>query len=70
MLDPQVPLAQAAYKGKVVRVDLLVRQEEASLPVEATTFPVLDQQGRQVGAVMVCRGLGSFPEPRTRSLLA
>ena len=50
MLDPQeLPLAQAAYEGKVVRVNLLVRQEEASSPVEATAFPVLDRHGRQVG---------------------
>ncbi len=29
MLDPQeLPLAQAAYEGKVVRINLLVRQEE------------------------------------------
>ena len=71
MLDPQeLPLAQAAYEGKVVRVNLLVRQEEASSPVEATAFPVLDHRGRQVGAVMVCRSLGSFPQPERAPLLA
>lgn len=64
MLDPQeLPLAQAAYEGRVVRVNLLVRQEEASSPVEATAFPVLDRKGRQVGAMMVCRCLNSFPGP-------
>jgi hypothetical protein len=63
MLDPEeMPLAQAAYEGKVVRVNLLVRQEEASSPVEATAFPVLDRKGRQVGAMMVCRCLSAFPE--------
>ena len=46
MLDPQeLPLAQAAYEGKVVRVNLLVRQEQAISPVEATAFPVLDRNG-------------------------
>ena len=64
MLDPQeLPLAQAAYEGKIVQVNLLVRQEEASSPVEATAFPVLDHKGRQIGAMMVCRCLGAFPEP-------
>jgi signal transduction histidine kinase len=64
MLDPEeLPLAQAAYEGKVVRVNLLVRQDEASSPVEATAFPVLDQKGRQIGSMMVCRCLGAFPEP-------
>ncbi len=64
MLEPEeMPLTQAAYEGKVVRVNLLVRQEEASSPVEATAFPVLDHRGRQVGAMMVCRSLGPFPEP-------
>ncbi len=64
MLDPQeLPLAQAAYEGKVVRVNLLVRQERASSTVEATAFPILDHTGRQIGAMMVCRCLGSFPEP-------
>ena len=63
MLEPEeMPLTQAAYEGKVVRVNLLVRQEEASSPVEATAFPVLDHKGRQVGAMMVCRSLGAFPE--------
>jgi len=63
MLEPQeLPLAQAAYEGKVVRVKLLVRQELASSPVEATAFPVLDHEGRQIGAMMVCRCLEAFPE--------
>jgi len=63
MLDPhEMPLAQAAYEGKVVRVNLLVRQEETSSPVEATAFPVLDTKGKQIGAMMVCRCLGTFPE--------
>jgi signal transduction histidine kinase len=63
MLDPQeLPLAQAAYEGKVVRVNLLVRQDDASSPVEATAFPVLDRTGRQIGAMMVCRCLDAFPE--------
>ena len=62
MLEPQeMPLAQAAYEGKFVQINLLVRQEEASSPVEATAFPVLDRTGRQIGAMMVCRCLGSFP---------
>jgi signal transduction histidine kinase len=64
LLEPEeLPLAQAAYEGKVVRVNLLVRQDEASSPVEATAFPVLDRTGRQIGAMMVCRCLGAFPEP-------
>jgi signal transduction histidine kinase len=64
MLDPEeLPLAQAAYEGKVVRVNLLVRQEEASSEVEATAFPVLDGTGRQIGAMMVCRCLDAFHEP-------
>jgi signal transduction histidine kinase len=64
MLDPQeLPLAQAAYEGKVVRVNLLVRQDEAASPVEATAFPVLDRTGRQIGAMMVCRCLDAFLEP-------
>lgn|GEM_PF-1410913 len=71
MLDPQeMPLAQAAYEGKVVRVNLLVRQEDASSPVEATAFPVLDRKGRQIGAMMVCRCLGSFPDSGRATLLA
>jgi PAS domain-containing protein len=64
MLDPEeLPLAQAAYEGKVVRVNLLVRQQEASSPVEATAFPVLDRTGRQIGAMMVCHCLDAFPGP-------
>jgi signal transduction histidine kinase len=64
MLDPQeLPLAQAAYEGKVVRMNLLVRQDESASPVEATAFPVLDGKGRQIGAMMVCRCLGAFPDP-------
>jgi PAS domain-containing protein len=71
MLEPQeLPLTQAAYEGKVVRVNLLVRQEQASSPVEATAFPVLDHKGRQVGAMMVCRSLGTFPEPGRATPLA
>jgi hypothetical protein len=71
MLDPQeLPLAQAAYEGKVVQVNLLVRQEEAASPVEATAFPVLDDTGRQVGAVMVCRCLDSFSQANFSPLLA
>jgi PAS domain-containing protein len=63
MLEPQeLPLAQAAYEGKVVRVNLLVRQDEAASPVEATAFPVLGREGRQIGAMMVCRWLGAIPE--------
>jgi len=63
MLEPrELPLAQAAYEGKVVQVNLLVRQDEAASPVEATAFPVLDRKGRQIGAMMVCRCLGVFPE--------
>lgn len=64
MLNPEeLPLAQAAYEGKVVRINLLVRQDEASSPVEATAFPVLDRKGRQIGAMMVCRCLAAFPDP-------
>lgn len=71
MLDPQeLPLAQAAYEGKVVRVNLLVRQDEASSPVEATAFPVLDNTGRQIGAMMVCRCLGALHEPGRATHLA
>jgi PAS domain-containing protein len=63
MLEPrELPLAQAAYEGKVVQVNLLVRQDEASSPVEATAFPVLDRKGRQIGSMMICRSLGVFPE--------
>ena len=71
MLDPQeMPLAQAAYEGKVVRVNLLVRQEETASAVEATAFPVLDCKGRQVGAMMICRSLGSIEEPGRATHLA
>ncbi len=71
MLDPQeLPLAQAAYQGKTVRVNLLVRQEEAASPVEATAFPVLDHTGRQIGAMMICRCLDAFPEPGRATHLA
>jgi signal transduction histidine kinase len=71
MLDPEeLPLAQAAYEGKVVRVNLLVRQERAASPVEATAFPVLDRTGRQIGAMMVCRCLGAFPESERATHLA
>jgi len=71
LLDPrELPLAQAAYEGKVVRVNLLVRQERANSPVEATAFPVLDRTGRQVGAMMVCRCFDSFPEPARAAHLA
>ena len=63
MLEPQeLPLAQAAYEGKVVQVNLLVRQDDDASPVEATAFPVLNRKGRQIGAMMVCRCLGAFPE--------
>jgi PAS domain-containing protein len=62
MLDPQeMPLAQAAYEGRIVQVNLLVRQQEAASPVEATAFPVLDSTGRQIGAMMVCRCISAFP---------
>ena len=71
MLEPQeLPLAQAAYEGKVVRVNLLVRQEKILSPVEATAFPVLDRRGRQIGAMMVCRCLDAFPEPERATHLA
>lgn len=71
MLDPQeMPLAQAAYEGKVVQVNLLVRQEEASSPVEATAFPVLDRAGRQIGSMMVCRCLDAFPADGRYALTA
>jgi PAS domain-containing protein len=63
MLEPlELPLAQAVYEGRVVRVNLLVRQDEEAAPVEATAFPVRDRLGRQVGAMMVCRCLGRFPQ--------
>jgi transcriptional regulator of aromatic amino acid metabolism len=71
MLEPQeLPLAQAAYEGKVVQVNLMVRQDEAASPVEATAFPVLNRLGRQIGAMMVCRCLGAFPEPARVAHLA
>jgi PAS domain-containing protein len=60
-LDPEeLPLAQAAYEGRVVRAHLTMRQEESSAPIEATAFPVHDQSGRQVGAMMVCRNINSY----------
>jgi len=71
LLEPQeLPLTQAAYEGKVVRVNLLVRQEQASSAVEATAFPVLDHKGRQVGSMMVCRCLEAFPELGRATTLA
>lgn len=71
MLNPEeLPLAQAAYEGKVVRVNLLVRQDEAASPVEATAFPVLDCTGKQIGAMMVCRPLSAFPESERVAHLA
>lgn len=72
MLDPhELPLAQAAYEGKVVRVNLLVRlDEDASSPVEATAFPVLDRKGRQVGAMMVCRCIDADARPERVTHLA
>lgn len=71
MLEPQeLPLAQAAYEGKVVQVNLLVRQDEAASPVEATAFPVLDRMGRQIGAMMVCRCLGTFSAGARTAYLA
>jgi hypothetical protein len=61
MLEPQeLPLTQAAYQGKVVQMDLLVRQEMAASPIQATAFPLLDRAGRQIGAMMICRCLDSF----------
>lgn len=64
MLDPQeLPLAQAAYEGKTVRVNLLVRQQQTISPVEATAFPVRDRDGRQIGAMIICRSLNAFFEP-------
>jgi transcription elongation factor Elf1 len=71
MLEPQeLPLAQAAYEGKTVQMDLLVLQEQAASPIHATAFPVLDRSGRQIGAMMVCRPLASFPEPQRATHLA
>ena len=75
MLDPQeLPLAQAAYEGKVVRVNLLVRQERSGFPGGGNRFPVLDRTGRQIGAMMVCRCLGLIPrdpnaQPTWRDIL-
>jgi PAS domain-containing protein len=65
LLGPEeMPLAQAAYEGKTVQVNLIVRQENAAAPVQATAFPVLDREGRQIGAMMVCRSLGTVQELR------
>jgi PAS domain-containing protein len=58
LLEPrELPLAQAAYEGRVVQRKLIVRQDDCAAPVEATAFPVMDRMGRQVGAMMVCRAL-------------
>jgi PAS domain-containing protein len=64
MLEPQeIPLAQAAYEGKTVQMNLMVRRPERCVsPVQATAFPVLDHEGRQIGAMMVCRSLGDIRE--------
>jgi len=71
MLDPQeLPLAQAAYEGKTVRVNLLVRQQQAISPVEATAFPIRDRDGRQIGAMMICRNLNALFEPARVTHLA
>lgn len=71
MLNPQeLPLAQAVYEGKVVQVNLMVRQEDDPAPIEATAFPVLDGKGRQIGAMMICRRLGSFPSSGHATCLA
>lgn len=71
LLEPQeVPLAQAAYEGKVLQVNLMVRQERAASAVQATAFPVLDREGRQIGAMMVCRSLGNIQELARPSHLA
>ena len=71
LLEPQeVPLAQAVYEGKVVQAKLIVRQERAAAQVQATAFPVLDREGRQIGAMMVCRSLGSFQELARRAHVA
>jgi PAS domain-containing protein len=71
LLEPQeVPLAQAAYEGKVVQANLIVRQERSAAPVQATAFPVLDREGRQIGAMMVCRSLGNIQELARRAHVA
>lgn len=71
LLGPdELPLAQAAYEGKVVQANLIVRQERAAAPVEATAFPVLDRNGRQIGAMMVCRSLGTVHDLARSSHLA
>ena len=71
LLEPQeVPLAQAAYEGRVVQANLIVRQERSAASVQATAFPVLDREGRQIGAMMVCRSLGSFQELARRAHVA
>jgi len=63
LLEPdEIPLAQAAYEGRVVQANLIVRQERSAAPFEATAFPVMDRNGRQIGAMMVCRCLGSVQE--------
>jgi PAS domain-containing protein len=65
LLEPEeMPLAQAAFEGKVVQVNLMLRQEKTASPVQATAFPVLDRQGRQIGAMMVCRCLATVQELR------
>jgi len=71
LLEPQeMPLAQAAYEGRVVQANLIVRQERSAAPVQATAFPVLDREGRQIGAMMVCRSLGNFQELARRAHVA
>jgi PAS domain-containing protein len=72
MLEPQeIPLAQAAYEGKVVQMNLMVRRPERCVsPVQATAFPVLDREGRQIGAMMVCRSLGDIRELARSAYLA
>ena len=46
MLDPQeLPLAQAAYEGKVVRVNLLVRQERSIFAGRGDGFSCARPQG-------------------------
>jgi PAS domain-containing protein len=63
MLEPQeIPLAQAAYEGRVVQTNLIVRQENTAATVQATAFPVLDHEGRLIGAMMICRPLGGCRE--------
>jgi PAS domain-containing protein len=62
LLEPrELPLAQAAYEGRVVQRQLVVRQDDDASPVEATAFPVLDRLGRRVGAMMICRSLAAAP---------